>query len=148
MLFSICSTYPCSFIHFFSLLCMHLPHLSTAGLRLVSVRMALRAWFVLVSVVCSCCFSLFLFIYAPVRRFSANAVFCVGLYCWVGSLSVPFGFLIDFLPLPPFPLFRLFVAHCSSRGTQDALVSYDSFIIGISLQCVRSADNSLEFNRM
>jgi hypothetical protein len=31
--------------------------------------------------------------------------------CSVGSLSVPFGFLLDFLPLPAFPLSRLFVTH-------------------------------------
>jgi hypothetical protein len=36
-------------------------------------------------------------------------VFCVGLCCWVGSLRVPLGFLLDFLPHPPFPLSRLFV---------------------------------------
>jgi hypothetical protein len=37
------------------------------------------------------------------RGFSASAVFCVGLCCWVGSLGVPLGFLLAFLPLPPFP---------------------------------------------
>jgi hypothetical protein len=41
----------------------------------------------------------------------ASAVFCVGLCCWVGSLRVPFGVLLDFLLVPPFPLSRRFVAH-------------------------------------
>jgi hypothetical protein len=52
--------------------------------------------------------------------FSASAVFRVGLCCWAGSLRVPFGFLLAFLPLPPFPLSRLFVTrpeiHYMRRG--------------------------------
>jgi hypothetical protein len=43
------------------------------------------------------------------KAFSGSAVFCVGLCCWLGSLRVPLGLLLAFLPLPPFPLSRLFV---------------------------------------
>jgi hypothetical protein len=50
------------------------------------------------------------------RGFSAPVVFCVGLCSWVGSLSIHFGFLLDFLPLLPCSLSHLFVTHTSTTG--------------------------------
>jgi hypothetical protein len=46
----------------------------------------------------------------------ASAVFFGRLYYCVGSLRVTLGFLLDFLPLPPFPPLRLFVTQLLLSG--------------------------------
>jgi hypothetical protein len=93
-------------------------HSLASQVELMSVRVAFGAWFVLVfafSVSVGVCSSV---------AFYASAVFCVGLCCWVSSLHVPFGFLLAFLSLPPFPLSRLFLAHFlqKSKALSSALM--------------------------
>jgi hypothetical protein len=87
--------------------------ISLAGLRLVSAgglgglvcSHFCCVWLLLLSVSVGVCSS---------AASSASAVFFVGLCCWVGSLSVPFGFLLAFLPLPPFPLSHLCITYAVS----------------------------------
>jgi hypothetical protein len=82
---------------------------------------AFGAWCALVSAVCGCCFSLFRLAYAQ-RGFLR---LCCVLCHWVVSLSVPFGFLLDFLPPPPFPLARLFVTqHTCCTEAVKQLIPY------------------------
>jgi hypothetical protein len=53
---------------------------------------------------------------------SAYAMFFVGLCCWVCSLRVPFGFLLDFLLVLPFSLLRLFAAPMQMARMRPVLV--------------------------
>jgi hypothetical protein len=42
----------------------------------------------------------------------------------VSSLRVPFGFLLAFLPFPPFPLSRLFVTHQEKKFREHAILLF------------------------